>query len=339
MKNRVIVIGASHNGISALTKLVRALPSNLPAAVFVVLHVSPNSPSILPELLSKAGQLPATHARDGERFESGRIYVAPPDRHMLLRDGTIRLSDGPRENWTRPAIDPLFRSAALVYRAAVVGVILTGQLDDGTAGLLAVKHFGGVAIVQDPEEATAPSMPLNALRYVAVDHECTITAIAALIVHLANDQWDDAVPPMDELLRLEDRIAEGRMTVEDWRHLEQLTTPAGLGCPDCGSALYEVDDPPMLRFRCRSGHAFSPETALAANEDRRQRIEASMFGALVDDATLARRLAGRAEYAKDPLSAVLRERAARLERQADSMTEWRRETRTAEKEEALALVR
>lgn len=258
---------------------------------------------------------------------------------MLLRDGTIRLSDGPRENWTRPAIDPLFRSAAIVYGPAAVGVVLTGQLDDGTAGLLAVKDRGGVAIVQDPEEATAPSMPCSALRIVQVDHACRITAIAALIIRLANDPWPDAAANTEEILRLENEIAEGTMRVEDWRQLEQLITPTGFSCPDCGSVLYDLNDRRMLRFRCRSGHAFSPETAIAANDDRRQRAESSMFAALVEDATLARCIAERPECAGDlALSTFLTERAARLERQADATLEWRLETRTAEKEEALALV-
>src|ERR1044071_8567923 len=165
----ILTIGASAGGVEALRVLVSLLPTELPAALFVVLHIPQDAPSLLPALLQRAGSLPARHPADNTPIENGRIYVAPPNRHMLLEPGRVRLVHGPKENRHRPAIDPLFRSAAKAYGPRVVGVILTGALDDGTQGLEVVKKCGGVTIVQNPEEAIVPSMPLSALRYVEVD--------------------------------------------------------------------------------------------------------------------------------------------------------------------------
>jgi two-component system, chemotaxis family, protein-glutamate methylesterase/glutaminase len=186
LSNNIIVIGASAGGVEALSTLVRALPAGLPAAVFVVLHIPAQSPSLLPSILSRAGQLPAIQPTDGMAISPGCIYVAPPDHHMLLERGYIRIVRGPRENRHRPAIDPLFRSAARSYGARVTGVILTGTLDDGTAGLLAVKQRGGIAIVQDPKEALYTSMPRSALDHVAVDYCASLGEIATRLVELAH---------------------------------------------------------------------------------------------------------------------------------------------------------
>src|SRR4051794_24790246 len=183
----IIVIGASAGGVEALSTLVAELPRSLRAAVFVVLHVS-RGRSVLPEILTRAGRLPALHPADRDRIEYGRIYVAPPDHHMTLEQDTIRIVHGPSENGYRPAVDPLFRSAARVYGPRVVGVILTGALDDGTAGLAAVKEAGGVAIVQDPDEAFASSMPRSARAFVKVDHVLPVREIGALIAGLTNEQ-------------------------------------------------------------------------------------------------------------------------------------------------------
>src|SRR3712207_6221044 len=179
----IIVIGTSSGGIEALKELVSALPRDLKAAVFVVLHVAPYSLGILPEILSREGTLPAANAADWEQIEPGRIYVAPPDHHLLLdAAGYVRVTRGPRENRFRPAVDTLFRSAAHAFGPRVVGVILTGWLDDGTAGLWAVKERGGTAVVQHPEEAFAPAMPLNAIKHVEVDHIVPLREIAPLLL-------------------------------------------------------------------------------------------------------------------------------------------------------------
>jgi two-component system chemotaxis response regulator CheB len=169
---KIIVIGASHGGVAALERIVSSLQSDLNAAVFVVLHIGSSSRSSLPDILSRVGPLPGDWARHTELIMPGRVYVAPPDQHMLLAPGYVRTVHGPKENHTRPAVDPLFRSAALAYGADVIGVVLTGNLDNGTAGLLAIKDCGGITVVQDPSEALAPSMPLNALRYVRSTTVC-----------------------------------------------------------------------------------------------------------------------------------------------------------------------
>lgn len=182
-----IVIGASAGGVEVLIRLVGSLPADLPAALFVVLHTPANHTSRLPQILARHGKLPAAHARDGEAIAPGRIYVAPPDEHLLAQDGSVRLSHGPRENHTRPAIDVLFRSAANAYGERVVGVVLSGTLWDGTAGLIAIKRQGGVAIVQDPEEAGFAAMPRNAISGDHPDWVLPLADIATTLVRLARE--------------------------------------------------------------------------------------------------------------------------------------------------------
>lgn len=321
MSGRVIVIGASFNGIAALCELAKALPVDLPAPVLVVQHTAPTSPGFLPSLLSRAGPLPARHPRDGEAPEPGRIYVAPPDRHLVLdAAGRIHLSHGPRENHTRPAVDPTFRSAALAFGPAVVGVVLTGYLDDGTAGLLAIKDRGGVAIAQEPAEALAPSMPTSALRHVAVDHRAPLAEIARLIVELAKDAPGVAVASTD-LMETECRIAEGVAGFADWQAIERASHPSGLSCPDCGSVLQEMADRRMLRFRCRAGHAFSGLSLLDAQAEARDDRLSALFGALVEEATLAKRLLALGEETSTS-PAHLHERAEWLEGHAARVSEW-----------------
>ncbi len=295
------MIGASLSGIDALCELVSRLPAGFPAPILIAQHVAPHSPGMLPYLLSKAGPLAAVHPKNPTALEPGTIYVAPPDRHMLVMKGYIRLSHGPHENLARPAIDPLFRSAAVNYGQAAVGVVLTGQLDDGTAGLLAIKDRGGFTLVQQPAEATARSMPMSAIRHVNVDKVCTLVEMAELFVLLANDD-----PPQgseqsaQDLMMIENRIAEGIFNVEDWWALEQISSPSGLNCPSCKSALYELKDQRVLRFRCRSGHAFSAQSLLSGQADAREAHLSSLFGALIEEATLAKRLRREPLFAEDP---------------------------------------
>src|SRR4051794_31401736 len=181
---QVVVIGTSAGGLEALRTIVSALPEDFSAAVLVVMHVSPQSPGVLHEILERAGPLPAISVTRTERLKTGRIYVAPPDSHIVLEPGRVKATKGPRENRFRPAIDPLFRSAAQVYGPRAIGVILTGNLDDGTAGLATIKQLGGIAVVQDPDDALYPSMPASALHHVAVDHRVPLTRIAPLLVRL-----------------------------------------------------------------------------------------------------------------------------------------------------------
>jgi two-component system chemotaxis response regulator CheB len=188
----IVVIGASAGGVEALMSLARALPIDLPAAVFVVLHIPAHTPSVLPQLLARVGKLPVSHAVDREPVRSGRIYVAPPDRHMLLSGECVRLNTGPQDHNHRPAIDTLFRSAARSYGKRVIGVVLSGALHDGTAGLLAIKLGGGRTVVQDPSEASYPSMPRSALAQVQIDHVATLATLGPLIARLVREPISDS---------------------------------------------------------------------------------------------------------------------------------------------------
>jgi two-component system chemotaxis response regulator CheB len=278
---------------------------------------------MLPSLLSKAGPLPVVHPENGTIFQAGVIYVAPPDRHMLVQKNSVRLSHGPHENLTRPAIDPLFRSAAIAHGPAVVGVVLTGQLNDGTSGLLAVKDRGGFTIVQDPSEAVAPSMPRSAIRHMKVDKICGLEEMARLLVVLAYDDPLSALGSLQELMEIENRIAEGIFSVEDWWRLEKMSTPSGLNCPNCGSALYEVNDDRVLRFRCRSGHAYSAEALLCGQAEARETLLSSLFGSLIEEATLAKRMQKMGVFGDDPqLAGSLESRAESLGREASQVCEW-----------------
>src|SRR5215207_10858312 len=182
----IVVIGTSAGGVEALRALVGGLPADFPGSVFVVMHTAPDSPGVLAQILERSGPLPAAHASNRERIRPGRVYVAPPDMHLLLEPGVMRLTRGPKENRFRPAIDPLFRSAAAVYGPRVVGIILTGGLDDGTSGLWAVKRLGGVAVVQDPDEAFMPSMPQSALEQVEGDYKLPVAEIPGGLARLAS---------------------------------------------------------------------------------------------------------------------------------------------------------
>lgn len=323
MSGRIFVVGASLSGIDALRQLVAKLPSNFPAPIFITQHVASHSPGMVPSILTGAGQLPAAHPKNTELIEPGRIYVAPPDRHMLVQRGYIRLSHGPHENLSRPAIDPLFRSAAVAYGPAVVGVVLTGQLDDGTAGLLAIKDRGGITIVQEPSEATAASMPVSALRHVPVDHCCKLAEMATLFVKLAEDDPPPDERDIEKLMEIENRIAEGIFSVDDWWGLEQMSEPSGLNCPNCRSALYELTDKRVLRYRCRSGHAFSAQSLLSGQADARETLASCMFGTLIEEVTLAKRMLKTPAYGNDSTFVNgLNGRVGVLEREAAQVCDW-----------------
>lgn len=323
MSGRIIVIGASLSGIDALCELVSHLPADFGAPIFVTQHVASHSPGMLPQILSHAGALKACHPKNTQLIEPGNIYVAPPDRHMLIRKGYVALSHGPHENLARPAIDPTFRSAAVTYGPAVAGVILTGQLDDGTAGLLAIKDQGGIAIVQEPEEATAPSMPISALKHVKVDHRLRVREIAELLTSLAKDDPSSGEAEVQKLMQIEDRIAEGVFNTADWWAIESLSTASGFNCPDCTSALYELNDKRVLRFRCRSGHGFTAQSLLSGQSETREKVMSSLFGVLLEEATLAKRMQTNDIYKQDKaLADSLGARAAVLEREAVQVCDW-----------------
>jgi two-component system chemotaxis response regulator CheB len=311
MPNRnVIVIGASAGGVEVLKTLTAALPPDLAAAVLIVLHMPPTSPSVLPRILQRQCALPVAFAGDAEPLAAGRVYVAPPDRHLVVEPGRVRVTQAPRENHSRPAVDPLFRSAALAYGPRVVGVVLSGRLDDGTAGLWAVKERGGVAVVQDPEEALHPDMPRNALAYTPADHVVRAEALAPLLVRLAAEPLTPApaAPPPREL-ELEVRIAMEENALE--RGVLQLGPPSPYTCPECHGVLVRVDPEGVPRFRCHTGHAFSLDSLLASVSDD---VEATLWSALraLEESILLLREAG-ARAGDVRFEAKAREAEARAE--------------------------
>ncbi|HVE80271.1 MAG TPA: chemotaxis protein CheB [Gemmatimonadaceae bacterium] len=296
----IIVIGGSAGGVEAVTRLAAGLPRDIPAAVFVVLHFPAEGTSVMPRLLTKAGKLPAAHAVDGEPIEPGRIYVAAPDRHLLLRPGEVRVTRGPRENGHRPALDPLFRSAAIAYGPRVVGVVLSGNLDDGSAGLVAVKRCGGVAVVQDPGDALFPGMPQNALAHTAADHVLPLHAIADTLDRLAREPADQAgaFPVPDDIRRETDAAALEPREVHADQHAGH---PSGFGCPDCGGALWELREGELVRFRCRVGHAWSGDSLLAEQRGGLETALWTALRALEENASLALRLLERAKKRGQPI--------------------------------------
>jgi two-component system chemotaxis response regulator CheB len=274
----IVVIGASAGGMEALQKLVARLPADLPASIFIVWHLAPGAKGILPSVLAKIGPLPTVQPEDGDRIERGRIYVAPNDHHMLLENGYIRIARGPKENRFRPAIDPLFRSAAYVYGPRVIGVVLTGGLDDGTAGLWTIKLRGGTAVVQEPADALIRSMPLNALDNVSVDHRLPAAQIGELIARLVREPAPQPVrvPAVeDQKTQHEIRIAKEREALEEgvlrFGELSPFT------CPECHGVLTMLREGKIVRFRCHTGHAFSADTLLTANSEE---VEARLWDAV-----------------------------------------------------------
>ena len=275
----VVVVGASAGGVRALRELMAALPPNFGAAVFIVLHIGAHSSS-LPDILALDSRNPVMHAIDGEAFEAGRVYVAPPDHHLLLEARRMRVSRGPKEHHTRPAVDPLFRSAALNLGPRVIGVLLTGRLDDGTAGLQAVKACGGLVLVQDPAEAEEPGMPQSALRHVVVDYCLALAPMAQQLVDLVGTTAPDPGPAPRQIEREHAMTMGHQDGVEAMAGLEAIAAPTTLVCPECSGSLWEVkgSDPP--RYRCHTGHAFSLRTLQLAQEESTEQALWSAIRAL-----------------------------------------------------------
>ena len=285
----VIVVGASAGGVEALMHLVGRLPHDLESAVAIALHTPENSPSVLPQILARNGAIDVAHAIDGEPLVHRHVYVAQPGRHILIKRRTIRSVNGPHENGHRPSVDPLFRTAARAHRSRVTGVILSGSLDDGTAGLATIKAMGGVAFVQDPTEALFDGMPRSAMDNVPVDFVGTVDMIARELVRrtalLAADKTEDLVSDQsqDELDAVE--MDRGTSNPDHWN-----AVPSQFTCPECHGSLWEVKDDNLVRYRCRTGHAFSPETLAS---EQTHAIEEALFTALralEENASLLRRL-------------------------------------------------
>ena len=272
----IIVIGASAGGIEPIRTILRGLPADFTGSVFIVVHTSANSPELLPAIFDKSGSLPAIAGRTGERIKPGRVYVAPPDRHLIIEPGKICLTRGPKENRFRPAVDPLFRSAAQTYGPRVVGIVLSGGLDDGTSGLWTIKRLGGTAIVQDPHDAWAPSMPRSAMSQLHVDHVLRAEEIAPMLVRLAATAADaQEGGDVPEGVRIEVNIAKENKARE--AGVLTLGEPSTFACPECHGVLLEMKDRPPRRFRCHTGHAYTLESLLSEMDEG---IEDSLWSAI-----------------------------------------------------------
>ncbi|QDK78999.1 chemotaxis protein CheB [Spirosoma sp. KCTC 42546] len=277
-KRDIIVIGASAGGVFALKELMASLPPDFNATVFVVVHISPHSPSYLPDILSHSGPIPASHPKDGELIQPGHIYVAPPDHHLLVEYDQLIVKKGPKENRFRPSIDALFRSAAYTYGPRVIGLILTGMLDDGTSGMWSVKRLGGICIIQQPEEALYASMPTHVLEYVDVDYTLPISKMALLLCDLIGETVPDKPnlsPEEQKRLEIEVNIAAQDnafdMGILDMGELTPLT------CPECQGALVSIKEGKLIRYRCHTGHAFTASSLLA---DTSKVVEESFWKAI-----------------------------------------------------------
>jgi len=316
---QVVVVGASAGGIEALRELVAGLPADFPAPVCIVLHTAPQAPGVLDSILSRSGPLPARNAADRDRLEPGRIYIAPPDCHLLVEPGRTRVTKGPRENRFRPAIDPLFRSAAQVFGPAAIGVILTGNLGDGTAGLWTIKQLGGTTIVQDPADALFPAMPQSALDHVRIDYVLPLSEIASLLLRLTAEEVAAPTPaaPTPESVEVEVRIAKEAPPLEVG--LEGISEPSPFACPECHGVLMKLKEGGPIRFRCHTGHAYSIDSLMLAVSEA---IEEALWNAIraLEEGDMLLRTVGEHVRGHDGSQAkALLTRAAEVKRRSEAL--------------------
>jgi len=308
MARRIVVVGASAGGVEALIAIAKGLPADLQAPVAVVLHVPAGGASALPAILARSGPLDARHASDGEPLEPGVIYVAPPDLHLLVAGGVASVVRGPQENGHRPAIDPLFRSAAAEFGAGTIAVVLTGSLDDGAAGVAAVSARGGDVLVQDPADALLASMPENAIAADNPEYVVPVTEIAPIVARLAAEPARE--PPTHDKEQIEVEESYARFDLEAIDNESGLGDPSSLSCPDCGGVLREVEDEALLRFRCRVGHAFGAQSLLDAESEAIDHALWTALRALEERIELSQRVGRRLR------ERGLAKRAERYERRA-----------------------
>ena len=313
----IIVIGASAGGLDAVSRILRGLPERLPASIFIVIHTSPEGPGLLSGILNGLSTLPVTMAQSRERIVRGQIYVAPPDFHMVLARGHVYINKGPREHRFRPAIDPLFRSAAQYYGPRVIGIILSGYLGDGAHGLLAIKRRGGVAIVQDPKEAMIPVMPRNALDRVNVDYVLPADQMSATLAELT------MVPVDDKSSGPASEAPSPEKPGEDALETGALAgPPSPLTCPECGGTLWELQSDKLVRYRCHVGHGFTEDSLLASQNGKLEETLWSALRALEESLELRRRMVERGR--RRNLRAIvtsLEKEIGDLEKRADGLRE------------------
>lgn len=294
-RSSIIAIGASVGGVAALRSLAGALPSAISAPVLIVLHIGAHR-SELPALLNAAGPVPAKHGEDGETISSGQIYVAPPDRHMIVADGRLRLSRGPKENCARPAIDPLFRSMAESYGPNAVGVVLTGNLNDGSLGLLEIKRRGGVAIAQDPADAAHLEMPTSAGAHVALDHCVPLAQMPKLLIELMDGRsGKEAAMPNTPFST--GRPGAGIATGGAFER------PLTITCPDCGGALKRLEFGSLIKFGCHIGHSYTADIMAAAQFEEMEKVMRAAVRFLNERAEFCLQMAEDAEPAEPEAAA------------------------------------
>ena len=286
-----MAVGASAGGVEALRQFVQDLPADFCATVLVVLHLPTSAFSALPSILDRVGPLPATTAEDHLALKPGTIVVAPPDRHLTVRDGHVVLGRGPKENGHRPAIDALFRSVARWYGPLAVGVELSGTLDDGASGLATIRDRGGAAFVQDPETAMYDGMPSAALHAAPEAVVGPVREIARSVVELCELEVEADLPPVDRELKIETEIPElGESALADPVRPGRYTA---MTCPDCNGAMFELDDGNLVRYRCRVGHGWSPQSLLLRQVEAAEAAVWAAIRTLEEKAALHRKLAGR----------------------------------------------
>jgi two-component system, chemotaxis family, protein-glutamate methylesterase/glutaminase len=299
----IVVLGASAGGIEVLTRVLKDA-GGIDAAFVVVVHLAADAPTVLPHIVTRATGLPSRFAEDGEELVSGTVLIAPPGRHTLVCRGTVAVVNAPRENRSRPAIDPLFRSAAAAYGPRVIAVALSGVLDDGTAGAGAVRRNGGLVVVQSPEDALFPGIPTNIIEHAGADHVRPSAEIGALLRTLTGEEVEDRTAAADVT---DPALADQRTLLAQ----AERGTLTHFTCPECSGTLWEVDEHGVLRYRCRVGHVYSPDALAAAAADR---VETALWVAtrvLEEQAGLVRRTAERSRALNTPSAASRLERRAR----------------------------
>jgi two-component system chemotaxis response regulator CheB len=297
----VVVVGASAGGVEALKELVAALPADLPATVLIVLHIPPSGSNALAAILDRAGPLEARQATHGEPLRHGTVRVAAPDHHLLLVEDRLALSLGPRENGHRPAVDVLFRSAARAAGRRCIGIVLSGALDDGSAGLVAIRSRGGLGMVQDPTEALQPGMPISAVESADPEYVLPVADIARKLGELVRQEVPDDEEDASELMEVDTAMAQFDISRIDGE--EHPGQPAGYSCPDCSGALWRIQEAGLMRFRCRVGHAWSAESLLAQQTEELESALWMALRSLEEKAALSRDLGRRAEEDDRALSA------------------------------------
>jgi two-component system chemotaxis response regulator CheB len=286
----IVVIGGSSGGIEAVRTILAELPADLGASIFIVIHTAPASPGVLDRILGRVSLLPVGYAVNREPIRPRRVSIAPVDHHLILERDHVRTTRGPRENRFRPAVDPLFRTAAVAHRHRVIAIVLSGGQDDGAVGIGLVKQHGGIAIVQDPQEAVAPAMPLAAIRHVSADYVLGADEIAGVLRQLVAEPVPDVEIAMDE--------EETRDIAEIGGHMihgaELAGSPAPLTCPECGGALWQFQDGEVLQFQCHVGHRYSGESLESAQTDGLDQALWAGLRALEESAELRRRMSAHA---------------------------------------------